>query len=329
MNKRIVPVLAFLIAFGIFFGLGELLMRLYTWKVISYDVEMTRYAMEVKERSPNPKIGHVHRPGAQATLMGVPVTINKDGLRDRDYPVERNDARRYVFLGDSLTLGWGVKQEQSFADRLESKLAAQQPTEVLNFGAGNYNTVQEVNLFLEKGLKYKPNAVVLFYFINDAEPTPVQSRWESLGNSRFITFFWSRIKSLVSRFDRNLSFQGYYSGLYADDQPGWKAAKEALLLLQRTAAERGIALKVVLLPELHDPAHYPFAKEHAKVMEFLASHGIAALDITPAFAGTKDPHALWVALDDAHPNATAHATIADATFDFIAKDVHGRADKPR
>jgi len=329
VNKRIVPILALLIAFGIFFGLGEVLMRLYTASVTYYDVEMTRYAMDVKEPSANPNMGHVHRPGAQATLMGVPVSINRDGLRDRDYPVERTGARRYVFLGDSLTMGWGVAQEQSFAKLLEAKLGAQQPTEVLNFGAGNYNTVQEVNLFLEKGLKYQPDAVVVFYFINDAEPTPTMSRWEFLGHSRFVTFFWSRIKSLVARFDRDLTFDGYYKGLYADDQPGWKAARDALLLLQRTTAERGIALKVVLLPELHDPAHYPFAAEHAKVMDFLARHGIAALDVTPAFAGTRDPHALWVALDDAHPNAAAHAIITDATLDFIAKDVHGRADKPR
>lgn len=329
MNKRIVPVLAFVIAFIIFFGLGEILMRLYTASVTYYDVEMTRYAMDVKEPSANPDIGHVHRPGAQATLMGVPVSINRDGLRDRDYPVERSAARRYVFLGDSLTMGWGVAQEQSFAKRLEARLGAQQPTEVLNFGAGNYNTVQEVNLFLEKGLKYQPDAVVLFYFINDAEPTPRMSRWEILGHSRFVTFFWSRIKSLISRLDRNLTFEGYYKGLYADDQPGWKAAQDALLLLQRTTAEHGIDLKVVLLPELHDPAHYPFAAEHAKVMGFLARHGIAALDVTPAFAGTKDPHTLWVGIDDAHPNAAAHAIITDATLDFIAKDVHGRADKPR
>lgn len=329
MKKHLVPVLAFLIAFGIFFGAGELLMRLYTWKVVSYDVEMTRYAMEVKEPSPNKDIGHVHRPGAQATLMGVPVSINKDGLRDRDYPVERTAARRYVFLGDSLTMGWGVKAEESFAKRLEAKLAAQGPTEVLNFGHGNYNTVQEVNLFLEKGLKYKPDAVVLFYFINDAEPTPAVSRWEALGNSRFVTFFWSRIKSLLSRLDEQKSFQGYYAGLYADNQPGWKAARDALLLLKRTTAERGIDLKVVILPELHDPAHYPFAAEHAKLREFLARNGIAAMDITPAFKDAGDPHGLWVAQDDAHPNSRAHGIIADATFDFISKDFNGRADKPR
>lgn len=328
MKRRIVPILALLIAFGIFFGAGELLMRLYTWKVVSYDVEMTRYAMEVKEQAGNPGIGHVHRPGAQATLMGVPVAINKDGLRDRDYSVERTGARRFVFLGDSLTMGWGVAQEQSFAKVLEAKLGARGPAEVLNFGTGNYNTVQEVNLFLEKGLKYKPDEVVLFYFINDAEPTPVVSRWESLGNSRFITFFWSRIKSLVSRLDEQRSFQGYYSGLYADGQPGWSAARDALLLLKRTTAERGIALKVVVLPELHDPENYPFAAEHAKVMGFLAQNGIAALDVTPAFKGGGDPHALWVAQDDAHPNARAHAIIAAAALDFIAGDRHGTAEKP-
>jgi lysophospholipase L1-like esterase len=327
MNKRLVPFLAFVIAFLVFFGAGELLMRLYTWKVVSYDIEMTRYAMEVKEQAGNPSIGHEHRPGAKATLMGVPVSINNDGLRDRDYSVERNAARRYVFLGDSLTMGWGVEQDKSFEALLETRLNARTPTEVLNFGHGNYNPVQEVNLFLEKGLKYKPDEVVLFYFINDAEPTPVVSRWESLGNSRFITFFWSRIKSLASRLDEKQSFQGYYSGLYAEGQPGWTAAKDALLVLKKTCAERNIALKVVLLPELLDPAHYPFAAEHAKVMAFLAQAGIPAFDATPAFKDVTDPHRLWVALDDAHPNAQAHAIIAGATEAFIAGDRSG-TEKP-
>jgi len=320
MNRKIVPVLAFVIAFLVFFAAGELLMRLYTWKVVSYDIEMTRYAMEVKEQAGNPAIGHVHRPGAHATLMGVPVEINDDGLRDRNYPVARTNARRYVFLGDSLTMGWGVAQDKSFEALLEAKLNQSAPTEILNFGTGNYNTVQEVNLFLEKGLKYKPDVVVLFYFINDAEPTPVVSRWESLGNSRFITFFWSRIKSLASRLDEKQSFQGYYAGLYADGQPGWTAAKDALALLKRTCDANKIALRVVLLPELHDPAHYPFAAEHRKILAFLESAGIPAFDATPAFKDTADPHRLWVALDDAHPNAEAHAIIARAAERFIAGD---------
>jgi lysophospholipase L1-like esterase len=327
MSRKLMPVVAFFVAFALFLALGELMVRLYTWKFISYDMEMTRYAMTIKERSPNPEIGHVHRPGSSATLMGVPVQINADGLRDRDYPVARTGARRYAFLGDSLTFGWGVPEASRFESLLEQKLNAVSPTEIINFGHGNYNTVQEVNLFIEKGLKYKPDTVVVFYFINDAEPTPVMSAWEFLGHSRLLTLLWSRLKTLGSRVDEHQSFQGYYSSLYVEGQPGWNEAKKAFAKLKEVSAANGIALKVVLLPELHDPAHYPFAAEHRKVMAYLAELGIPALDITPAFKDTTDPVKLWVALDDAHPNEVAHAMIARAIESFITGEGDGAAGR--
>src|SRR5215470_14901284 len=60
----------------------ELLLRVYLMLHTVYDVEMTRYALLAKTESPNPHIGHVHRPNVDATLMNVPVHINADGLRD-------------------------------------------------------------------------------------------------------------------------------------------------------------------------------------------------------------------------------------------------------
>lgn len=320
MKRWLLPLLATGIALAVFLAAGELLLRAYTSVVQFYDVEMTRYAMGIKERSADPRIGHVHRPGSEATLMGVPVRINGDGLRDRDYPVERTGARRIAVLGDSLTFGWGVREEDRFESLLERELSQRAPVEMINFGTGNYNTGQAVELFLAKGLKYRPDEVVVFWFINDAEPTPQVSPWEPLAHSRLVTFFWSRIKSLVSRVDERKSFHGYYAGLYGDAEPGWQAAQQAFLRLKRELDARGIALKVVLLPELHDPARYPFAAQHAKLMAFLARNGIPALDVTPAFAGTTDPIGLWVAPDDAHPNAQAHAIIARAVAPFLAKD---------
>lgn len=320
MKRWLLPLLATCVALAVFLVAGEILMRVYTSAFQFYDVEMTRYAMGIKERADDPRIGHVHRPDSEATLMGVPVRINGDGLRDRDYPVERTGARRIAVLGDSLTFGWGVREEDRFESILERELSQRAPTELINFGTGNYNTEQEVALFLERGLKYRPDEVVVFWFINDAEPTPQVSRWELLGHSRLVTFFWSRIKSLVSRVDERKSFHGYYAGLYGEAEPGWQAEQQAFLKLKRELDARGIALKVVLLPELHDPARYPFAEQHAKLMAFLARHGIPALDVTPAFAGTTDPIALWVAPDDAHPNAQAHAIIARAVAPFLAKD---------
>jgi lysophospholipase L1-like esterase len=304
--------------------LSEMAVRVYShWNLI-YDIEMSRYAMDIKEQSPNPLIGHVHRPNSEARLMGVDVKINSDGFRDREYPVARDGKYRMIFLGDSLTFGWGVEKAKTFEEILERELSTRRPTEIINFGVGNYNTVQEVNLFLDKGLKYQPDQVVIFYFINDAEPTPHKSDWEFLANSRIVTFFWSRVNMLRARFGFMKSFQAYYDDLYTDGQPGWLAAKKALLQIRDICAAKHIVLQVVLLPELHRLDKYPFAAQDSKIMAFLHDNHIAALDLAPSFAGEKNPMRLWVAPDDAHPNAIAHALIAKYSLGFIEEGMHER-----
>jgi hypothetical protein len=312
------------ITFFVLFCISEITLRLYTRRVIIYDIEMSRYATEIKEDSPNPRIGHVHKPNSEAKLMGVWVKINSDGFRDREYPVARGESARIIFLGDSLTFGWGVEKSQTFEAILEAEMSQTRPTEIINFGTGNYNTEQEVNLFMEKGLKYKPDEVVVFYFINDAEPTPKKSNWAFLGTSRTVTFFWSRLKSALTNLGRTKSFHEYYSDLYSEGQPGWAAAKNAFLQLRDTCSSNGIALRVVLLPELHMLHDYPFTAEHQKILAFLTENRITALDLAPFFAEERNPMRLWVASDDAHPNEIAHALIAKYLREFIMGGINGQ-----
>jgi hypothetical protein len=197
------------------------------------------------------------------------------------------------------------------------RMRSRRPTEILNFGIGNYNTDQELHLYREKGLKYRPDEVVVFYFINDAEPTPRPSRWEWLSRSRAITLFWSKIKTVKSRVTAGGSWEQYYSSLYADDQPGWLAEQRAFVELKRLCDENRTALRVVLLPELHRLDPYPFAGVHQKVSRFLSEHQIPNLDLAPLFPTLRDSTGLWVALDDAHPNAAAHSLIAKASKEFV------------
>jgi len=310
---------AALISFLIFLVLLEVTMQIYTRLFIYYDVEMSRYADVVKEKSPNPKIGHVHRPNAREHLMGVDVAINSDGLRDDEYDVVRNDKYRIAVLGDSLTFGWGVEKADTYEVLLEQMLSESRPTEMINFGAGNYNTEQEVNLFIEKGLKYNPDKVVIFYFINDAEVTPVQSKWAWLARLRSVTFLWSRVRGLLTRTSPGQTFASFYKDLYKDDQPGFIAMKEAFIELRDLTRERGIALQVIMIPELHNLVDYPFGEEYGKVAAFLAANGIDYIDLTDDFRGYADAPGLWVASDDAHPNALAHRMIAEYSRDFIEK----------
>jgi lysophospholipase L1-like esterase len=310
-------IIAALISLLIFFVLLEISLQIYTRLFIYYDVEMSRYAVEIKEKSDNPLIGHVHIPNSRAHLMGVDVVINSDGFRDNDYAVERNQKYRIAVLGDSLTFGWGVEKEETFEVLLEEMLSETRPTELINFGHGNYNTQQQVNLFKEKGLKYNPDKVVVFYFINDAEVTPERSSWLWVSRLRSVTFLWSRARGLMSRAKPGQTFESFYAALYEDDQPGFIAVKESFLELQGISEEHGMELQVVMLPELHNLENYPFSDEYAKVTTFLRENGIPVIDLTDSFAGYEDPVELWVALDDAHPNALAHRMIAEYSRSFL------------
>jgi lysophospholipase L1-like esterase len=308
-----------LVPLAVFLILGELVLRVYLSSHMFYDVEMSRYAVALKLDSPNPLIGHHHRPDSEARLMGVSIRTNADGFRDDDYPVAKGERRRILFLGDSLTLGWGVEKEETFEHLLEARLNAITPTEIINLGIGNYNTTQEVHLLVDKGLKYDPDQVVLFYFINDAEPVPQKSRFPGLGNYRIVTFYWSRIKALKARLSAGAGFEEYYSALYRDGSEGWARSRAALLELKELSRERGFDLRVVLLPELHELADYAFSREHGIVADFLRANEVPVLDLAPMFRNEREPQSLWVSLDDAHPNARAHRLIADYTQSFLGE----------
>ncbi len=251
--------------------------------------------------------------------MGVTLRTNADGFRDDEYPVARGPKRRIVFLGDSLTLGWGVEKRDTFEQLLEDRLDARRPTEILNLGVGNYNTTQAVNLFIDKGLKYEPDQVVLFYFINDAEPVPQKSRFPGLGRLRVVTFFWSRVKAARARFTETVGFREFYSSLYEGEAVGWKRSQAAMRQLADLGRDRGFDVRVVILPELHELADYTFRREHALVEGFLRENGVPVLDLAPFFREVDDPQSLWVSRDDAHPNAKAHRMIADYALDFVAE----------
>lgn len=125
----------------------------------------------------DPQLGWAHRPG-QAGAFATPqfrthVTINSQGLRDREYPVERVPGKRRILaLGDSMTWGFGVEQDEVFTERLETLLP---DTEVINAGVSGYSTDQEL-LWLEgAGLRYKPDLVVVLVTGNDI-PMNAESR---------------------------------------------------------------------------------------------------------------------------------------------------------
>ena len=294
----------------------ELFVRVALDNGMQFDLEMWKYARDIKGVAANPLIGFDHRPDSHAHLMGVDVAINSKGLRDREFAYARTPGTlRILMLGDSFTEGWGVELKDTFSKRLERLYAARGvTTEVINAGVGNYNTVMEVNYFLDEGRKYDPDIVVLNFTFNDAEPIPPHTEENAL--LRFCeacVYVAGRTDTLMREASLRADWKDYYLGLYADDAPGWRAAKAALKQLASYTHAHHQKLLVASLPELHQLDPYPLQTITDRVQQVARDDGADFVDVLPALKAEPSLQ-LWVSPTDPHPNARANALIAEALF---------------
>jgi hypothetical protein len=185
-----------LAAFGSLLGLGALSIAYYTLRPTTEGVEFEnvddfRNALKdsrgngkyrrpdgslpfvaVINPHPSDEIIYTLRPNLKDNFTGVTVTTNSQGMRSPERPIEKPDGvYRIALMGDSFAFGWGVDQEKGFAqvieDRLNQAFEGHPKVEVLNFGIPGYSTFQEVALFQERALQFKPDAVLVFLVDND------------------------------------------------------------------------------------------------------------------------------------------------------------------
>lgn len=287
---------------------------------MDFDLEMWKYATEVKKVSDNPEIGHEHTPGTGGHFMGVDVQINSQGLRDVEHKIQKPaDTMRILMLGDSLTFGWGVALEETLSRRLENSLNSAQDKlkiEVVNTGVGNYNTAQETEYFLTKGYEYDPDIVILNYFINDGEPTPMRKASYLVNNSMFAAFVSGRFDKMLRMLQASQDWRDYYRNLYAEGAPGWEKTKASIKRLADYCREKGILLLMAHQPELHQLKDYPFPEVNRKVEEQARINAIPYLDFLPHIS-EEEPSKLWVTVEDTHANGYANELFDKALSNWI------------
>lgn len=294
---------------------------------VQYHLEMWKYAVGLKRISADPEIGHEHLPGSHANLMGHEAAINSQGLRDREIALAKPaGTKRILMLGDSIIFGWGVGQDETLPVQLERDLAGTtgDPVEVINAGVGNYNTAMEVAYFLAHGIAYTPDIVILNYFINDAEPTPVYRDVPWLARHAYayavLGGAWDGFKRRFTGEEQD--WRSYYASLYAEGATGWQQAQKKVGELAAYCRSHGIRLIMTNIPELRELKPYAFPDVQSKIRDLAAANSIKYVDLLPAVQA-EDPKTLWVTVPDPHPNARAQALMARELAGYLTKGVPG------
>jgi lysophospholipase L1-like esterase len=301
-------------------GILELTVRFVFDDGMQFDLEMWKYAVEIKTVSDNPRIGHVHAPNRHAHLMGVDFATNSRGWRDREFALERRSGvMRIVMLGDSFTAGWGAPYNHIFSKQVERLYAEQGiKAEAINTGVGNWNTAQEVEYFFTEMIPYNPEIVVLNFTVNDAEPVPHEKPPSLLLRHCYsCVYIAGRSDTLMRQISSDPDWASYYLGLFGDGTtPGWLDAKASIKKLADYCRQHRIKLLIVNHPELHDVQNYRLQPITEFVRAAAKENDVTFVDLLPDLQRAESS-ALWVTPPDPHPNSLAHKLMARGIFDAL------------
>lgn len=309
---------------------GEATIRVVSDHLLIYNIEMLKYGNELKMRDPLNEVSHIHRPNSSAHLMGVDIALNSMGNRSRELlnPKPAGEKRIYV-AGSSVTMGWGVPENQLFTYLLEEKLNQSGPMKynLINAGVGNYGTFSSTKIFYRQFEKTSPDMVILHYFIADVEPRDL-SRDNSLLQKTYLgAYVYNDIRGLI--FKKNYgSLFDYYRSLYSDDSPAWQQTQSDILQLKNFLADKKIPLLIVIVPDFHNLSEgTPYQALYQKMQSAFEHMDIKTLNTFPDFQklyGGKES-LLWVQPNDPHPNAAGHRVMADLLYNYFAKNVVSEA----
>jgi HEAT repeat protein/lysophospholipase L1-like esterase len=259
-----------------------------------------------------------------------PGPINRDGVRDRPHPVEKLEGlRRVVFLGDSVTLGYGIRPEEAFPQLVGERLdAAGVEAESFSLALMGWTTRQQRIAYRRIARRYRPDVVVLGICLND-----VPELQNNLARPPAWLALLHRRSALVRRVT-NAQGREIHSveALFAEPpsravRDGFGRFFEELRALRDELRADGVAFSALVFPfRLQVAAGAPEPRAQARILEFCRAEGLRCLDLLPVLerlgesaffdydhlsvAGsqaTADAVVAWGLLQDATPATEALA----------------------
>ena len=271
---------------------------LYAWELVAS-------RRMVWEQHPTPGAGYtLIKPGSHYEWQGIPVEINSHGLRNPETTYEKSpDTIRILNLGDSVAMGWGVREESTYGRQLEALLNEQSTNdlryEVINAGVPGWNLENAVAYLQAEGLKYEPDLILLDLTIaNDIKGKSALLATDNQSPIQWLrthTYFWpfltvqmrwmearSQGRERIDVIDPPTSPDKYFP--LEPEAEQWTEVWNLVLDIKRLAVEKNVPVVLILFPlefQVVDENYLTLPQELFTAEA--AQAGMPALDLLPAF----------------------------------------------
>jgi hypothetical protein len=274
-------------------------------------------------------------PGLDTNLYGKHFSINRHGMRDRDYTVAKPEGTfRIALLGSSIDMGWGIGDGESYETLLEDWLndharrrGIARRFEVLNFAVAAYGPLQRYALLGRKVEAFAPDMVLYSSTTLDARLLEIHLTGLLM---RKVDPTYPFVKAGIA--DAGITEEDARTGpdrqfVHKDAVKlkvranFWPILDATLAALAGECRSRDLPLVFLAVPRAgRIDAPEARATALARLAGISARLAVPLIDLTPTFDHT-DPAEVAVAPWDDHPNATGHRRL------FLAL-AHALVDRP-
>ena len=268
----------------------------YAWELVA----SRRLELEIHD---GPGAGYtLMRPGKHYEWRGISLDVNPAGLRGPNPAREKpTQTFRVLNLGDSVAMGWAVREEETYGRRLGRLLSRQgsRPYEVINAGIPGWNLENVLSYLETDGLKYDPDLILLGITIcNDiygpsalvAHQRPALIEW--LRSNTFLWPFltiqrqwwkaWVQGRERIPTIDPPGDADAYFPT--NAESARWDNVWNLILEIQQLARHSDTPLVLVLFPLEFQVVDENFSTMAQEVLTARAGEaGLPVVDLLPVY----------------------------------------------